>query len=134
MNSQLVLIQNWIVASKMSLNHSKFTVMWFKASSRKKSVEFPDIIIDNTTLQIVTKQLYLGVIFDDYLIWNHHRTLLMFVRKCLIYLYVISKHKQVLSSNLLKLLIDPRALVFPYLNYSLPVWGASLHQNHLKKQ
>ena len=46
MNSQLVLIQHWIVASKMSLNHSKFIVMWFKASSRKKSVEFPDIIIE----------------------------------------------------------------------------------------
>ena len=71
MNSQLVLIQPWIVTSKMKLNHSKSTVMWFKGSSHKKSFEFPDIVSDNTTLQVVTKQKYLGVIFDDCFVWNH---------------------------------------------------------------
>ena len=55
----------------MKLNYSKSTVMWFKGSSRKKSFEFPDIVIDDTTLQVVTKQKYLGVIFDDCFVWNH---------------------------------------------------------------
>ena len=48
-------------------------------------------------------------------------------RKC----YVISKHRHVLSSNLMKLLIDP--LVFSHLNYSLSVWGPSLQQNQLQQ-
>ena len=47
------------------------------------------------------------------------------------YLYVINKHRHVLSSDLTKLLID--SLVFSHLNYSLPVWGPSLHQNHLQR-
>ena len=34
MNSQLIVIQQWIVASKMRLNYSKSTVMWFKVSNR----------------------------------------------------------------------------------------------------
>ena len=47
------------------------------------------------------------------------------------YLYVINKHRHVFSSDLMKLLID--SLVFSHLNYSLPVWGPSLHQNHLQR-
>ena len=142
MNSQLALIQQWIVTSRMKLNHSKSTVMWFKGSSRKKSFEFPNIVIDNTTLQVVTmqkfidnttlqvvtKQKYLGVIFDDCFVWNNHVSHIC--KKMSYYLYIISKHKQVLNSNLMKLLIDP--LVFSHLNYSLPVWGPSLHQNRLQ--
>ena len=98
-----------------------------------KSFEFPNVVIDNTTLQVVTKQKfidnttlqvvtkqkYLGVIFDDCFVWNHHVSHIC--KKMSYYLYIISKHKQVLNSNLMKLLIDP--LVFSHLNYSLPVWG-----------
>ena len=62
--------------------------MWFKTSSHKKSVEFPDIVVDSTILQLVTKQKYLGVIFDGRLIWNHHVSYITST-------YVISKHKQV---------------------------------------
>ena len=108
---------------------SKSTVMWLKGSSHKKSFEFPDIVIDNTTLQVVTKQKYLGIIFDDCFVWNHH--IPHICKKISYYLYIISKHKQVLNSNLMKLLIDP--LVFFHLNYSLPVSGPSLHQNQLQR-
>ena len=55
MNSQLVLIQQWIVTSKMRLNHSNSTVMWFKISSHKKSGKFPDIVIDVITLKVFMK-------------------------------------------------------------------------------
>ena len=55
----------------------------------------------------------------------------MFLMYVTYYLYVINKHRHVLSSDLTKLLID--SLVFSHLNYSLPVWGPSLHQNHLQR-
>ena len=58
MNSQLMLIQQWIVASKMKLNYSKSTDMWFKVFNSKQSSEFPDIVVDDTALQVVTKQKY----------------------------------------------------------------------------
>ena len=129
MNSELLLIQQWIVASKMRLNYSKSTVMWFKVSNRKQPVEYPDIVVDDTALQVVTKQKYLGVILDNCLSWNHHVPYIC--KKMSYYLYVINKHRHVLSSDLIKLLID--SLVLSHLNYSLPVWGPSLHQNHLQR-
>ena len=55
MNSQLMLIQQWIVTSKMRLNHSNSTIVWFKVSSRKKSGKFPDIVIDVITLKVFMK-------------------------------------------------------------------------------
>ena len=62
-------------------------------------------------------------------IWNHHVSHIC--KKMSYYLYVINKHRHVFSSDLMKLLID--SLVFSHLNYSLPVWGPSLHQNHLQR-
>ena len=60
-----MLIQQWIVASKMRLNHSKSTVIiWFKVSSR-----FPEIVVDDTALQVVTKQKISGIILDNCL-WH----------------------------------------------------------------
>ena len=36
--------------------------MWFKVSNRKQPSELPDIVVDDTALQVVTKQKYLGVL------------------------------------------------------------------------
>ena len=41
LNSQLKLVHNWIRNSKMSLNYSKSSVMWFKTKS-KKCLEYPN--------------------------------------------------------------------------------------------
>ena len=67
-----MLIQKWIVASKMRLKYSKSTVMWFRVSYRKQPSEFPDIVVDDATLQVVTKQKYLDVTLDNCFSWNHH--------------------------------------------------------------
>ena len=106
----------------MRLNYSKSTVMWFRVSYCKQPSEFPDIVVDDTTLQVVKKQKYLGVILDNYLSWSHHVSYIC--KKMSYYLYVV-------GSTLMKLLID--SLVFSHVNYSLPVWGPSLHQNHLQR-
>ena len=55
--------------------------MWFKVSNCKQPSEFPDIVVDDTALQVVTKQKYLGVILDNCLSWNH-TIFLIYVRKC----------------------------------------------------
>ena len=71
-NFQLMLIQKWIVASNMRLNYSKSTVMWFRMPYHKQPFKFPDIVVDDAKLQVVTKQKYLGVILDNCFSWNHH--------------------------------------------------------------
>ena len=64
LNSQLKLVHNWIQNSKMSLNHSKSSVMWFKTKS-KRCLEYPNILIHDTILKSVDKQECLGIMFDS---------------------------------------------------------------------
>ena len=76
--------------------------MWFKAYNHKQPSEFPDIVVDDTTLQLsCRKAKYLGVILYNCLLWNHHVSYNM-----LYYLYAINKHRHVLSFDLMKLLTD----------------------------
>ena len=107
----------------MSLNHSKSSVMWFKTKS-KRCLEYPNILIHDTILKSVDKQKYLGIMFDSRLSWIHQISATC--SKMSYYLYLISSHKHCLSADLIKLLIE--SLVFPYLNYCLPVWGPPLTQ------
>ena len=81
-------------------------------SNRKQPSEFPDIVVDYTALQVVTKQKYLGVILDNCFSWNHHVSHIC--KKMSYYLYVINKHRHVLSSDLMKLLIDPLYSFLPF--------------------
>ena len=39
-------------------------VHWLLLVLHKQPSEFPDIVVDDDTLQVVTKQKYLGVILD----------------------------------------------------------------------
>ena len=122
LNSQLKLVHNWIRNSKMSLNHSKSK---FKTKS-KRCLEYPNILIHDTILKSVDKQKYLGIMFDSRLscIWIHQVSATC--SKMSYYLYLIDSHKHCLSADLIKLLIE--SLVFPHLNYCLPVWGPPLSQ------
>ena len=119
LNSQLKLIHNWIRNSKMSLNFSKSSVMWFKTKS-KKCLKYPNILIHDATLKPVDKQKYLGIMFDSGLSWIYQVS--ETYRKMSYYL--ISSHKHCLSADLIKLLVE--SLVFSHLSYCLPVWGPSL--------
>ena len=123
LNSQLKLVHNWIRNSKMSLNHSKSSVMWFKTKS-KRCLEYPNILIHDTVLKSVDKQKYLGIMFDSRLSWIHQVS--ETCSKMSYYLYLISSHKHCLSADLMKLLIE--SLIFPHINYCLPVWGPLLTQ------
>ena len=52
--------------SKMSLNFSTSSVMWFQTNFK-----YPNIIINDTTLKSVDRQKHLGIIFDTELSWIH---------------------------------------------------------------
>ena len=122
LNSQLKLVHNWIRNSKMSLNHSKSSVMWFKTKS-KRCLEYPNILIHDTILKSVDKQKYLGIMLDSKLSWYHQVS--ETCSKMSYYLY-LSSHKHCSSADLIKLLIE--SLVFPHLNYCLPVCDPPLTQ------
>jgi len=50
---------------------SCYHVMWFKVSGHRKAVYFPTVFVNNTPLSVVSKQRYLGLMFDDTLSWSH---------------------------------------------------------------
>ena len=87
-------------------------------------MEYPSIFVHDTILKSVDKQKYLGITFDSKLSWIHQVSEIC--SKMSYYLNLISSHKYCLSADLIKLLIE--SLVFPHLNYCLPVWGPLLTQ------
>ena len=71
MNDQLDHLCGWIDQSKMQLNCSKSSVMWF-SMKHICTAALPAISVNNTVLKIVNRQKYLGIIFDDKLQWSPH--------------------------------------------------------------
>ena len=63
-------LQQWISVSKMKLNLSKSSIMWF--SIKPSPIETPPIVVKNAAPAVVSRQRYLGVIFDSQLRWTHH--------------------------------------------------------------
>ena len=122
MCSQLLLIQHWVLQSKMRINFKKSSVMWFRASSRSAEILYPPISIDGVELTATTKQKYLGLIFDCSLSWAHH--VASVCSKMSYYLYLLSTHHHVIDCNLMKMLLE--SLVLSHLSYCVTVWGPSL--------
>ena len=107
----------------MELNSKKSFVMWFmpRRCRHSGSVEQPDIVINNRTLQATAKQKYLGLIFDNRLTWTSHMHVSNICKNISYYLRLVGLYKLVLPIGLIKLLMD--SLVLPHILYALSVWG-----------
>ena len=71
LSEDLLCLTHWISQSKMWLNLEKSSVMWFRPRSLINS-PLEDIVVDDTCLNTVKTQKYLGITFDDSLHWAHH--------------------------------------------------------------
>ena len=129
MCSQLSIIQQWVLESKMKINFRKSSVMWFKASSRSTGFSYPPISIDGVELTVTKKQKYLGLIFDCSLSWAHH--VANVCSKMSYYLYLLGSHRHVIDYSLMKMLLE--SLVLSHLSYSVVVWGPSLGSTLLQR-
>ena len=58
------LLLSWINSSKMRLNITKSSLMWFK-SKRGSGVPHPPVFVNDHLLQEVEEQKYLGIMFDS---------------------------------------------------------------------
>jgi len=126
LSEDLKLLSEWLSLSRMQLNIAKSSVMWFKP----KSTEVPPVVyIDNILLKEVTVQKYLGVHIDNELNWIAHVSAIC--KKLSYYLFWINTHRKCLSSSVIKMLVD--SLVFPRMDYALPVWGTSLSQHSIQR-
>ena len=131
MSNDLSQLAIWIRNSKMQLNISKCSVMWFRSRSKLPSPP-PCVCIDGAPLKMVDNQKYLGVVFDDTLQWSKHVSEIC--KKMSFYLFWINSYRRSLPNEVIKMLID--SLVLSRLIYALPVWGTMLtsaHQQRLQR-
>ena len=57
MNSHLEVISQWTTANRMRLNLSKSSVMWFRVPGQRRTPYFPEVLVANTPLTVVSKQV-----------------------------------------------------------------------------
>ena len=69
-NNELDNVYRWLCSKKLSLNVSKTKYMCFHIPKRK--VIFPDLKINNITIDRVTDFKFLGLIISSNLKWNKH--------------------------------------------------------------
>ena len=99
-------LSQWIVMSKMRLNLKKSSMMWF--SIKPSAAAVPHVMVGDTVLSVVSKQKYLGVMFDSQLNWSHH--VASVCKSMSYYLALIGSHIRNLPSSIIKMLVE--CLVF----------------------
>ena len=119
-NAELAHVETWLSANKLSLNIIKSNFVIFHPSQKKKNF--------NICLSIKSKSLkeenyvqYLGVMLDSRLNWKVHVTHIM--KKIKRNIGLISKLRYYVNINTLVGLYY--ALIYPFLTYSLIVWGST---------
>ena len=120
-------LSQWIVLSKMRLNLKKSSVLWFSIKPSVSAV--PSVMVGDTTLSVVSKQQYLGVMFDGQLNWRHH--VAGVCKSMSYYLSLIRSHVKSLPSPIIKMLVE--SLVFSRYVYALPVSGPAIQKDALSR-
>lgn len=117
-------LMNWFNVNKLSLNLKKTKLMCFGY----QKIDIPvHIMINNTNIERVQQNVFLGVIIDEKLSWKPHINYLCSkVAKCV---GVMKRCSLVLNQK--SLLILYNSFIMAYLNYCLEVWGNCYKTNLL---
>ena len=83
---------------------------------------YPNIRINNTSVETVGEFKFLGILIDKHLKWSTHIEFI--ANKISKYIGVINRLKHTLPSRVLLTLYN--TLILPHLNYGLVLWG---HRN-----
>ena len=73
LNTELLKIESWLVANRLTLNVSKthYMIILHYHRSRIKTVDH-DLILNGNVVKRVTSTKFLGIIVDDQLKWKQH--------------------------------------------------------------
>ena len=116
-NGELLKINQWLGANKLSLNVSKTKFMVFHTHNR--SVSYPDLQINGNKIRLVTEFNFLGLVLQLNLSWNEHiNNISLKVSKAI---GIIYRLKSVYPLAVLLTLYN--TLVLPYFNYCIISWG-----------
>ena len=120
-NCELVKVENWLQANKLTLNVSKSNYIIFKSGQNRNKQNKISIKINNTNIEEKVFTKYLGVILDDKLSWKQHCDHL--VPKLQKGIGVLSKLRYYLDKNAIRNVY--LALFESHLNYNILNWGCT---------
>ena len=127
-NSELISVNDWIIANRLSLNLVKTNYMLFSNTL----ASLPDnIIFNDVQITEVLSTTFLGLHIDSKLNWKDHISYLckLLSRNT----GVINSLKSIFPKNVLCMLYS--TLILPYINYGILAWGnaANVHLDGLLK-
>jgi len=121
-NKELEKVSIWLRANKLSLNSEKTKAMLF--CMPQKSVEYPNIYINEAKINFVKEFKFLGIVVDSTVKLKAHVDMISV--KISKVVGILNKLKHFLPASALFTIYN--ALVFPYLNYGTLMW-----QRHCNK-
>ena len=123
MKKELIIIQDWFNANKLSLNVTKTKYSFFHSlsSADKIPLRLPELKINNTVIKREEKMKFLGVLLDENITWRPHiKCIESKISKNLGILY---KARYFLNSACTKQLYF--SFIHTYLNYGNIPWGST---------
>ena len=116
-NEELLKITTWLKRNKLLINSTKTKMTVFH--TQQKHIPYPDIIIDDTEVDIVSDFKLLGITVNKHLKWTTHiENISIKVSK---YIGVLNRLKHTLPPRILYILYN--TLILPHFNYGLLLWG-----------
>ena len=122
-NKELIKINIWFQANKLSLNANKTNYIFFHKPRMEKNIPFnlPILRINDTEIKRKQSIKFLGVLVDEHLTWKNHIELLE--TKIAKNIGVLYKASKLLNFKCLKNIYF--ALIHSYINYANIAWGSS---------
>lgn len=109
----------WFDENLLKTNSDKTQLLNFSISNRSIDPSLP-ILIDQTLIQPSDTVKFLGILLDKHL--NFHQHIDLVIRKVSVGLFVLRTLAKYTSTEVL--LSAYYGLIYPFLSYALPVWGA----------
>src|SRR6056300_1642011 len=127
MNEEMLKVVKWLKVNKLSLNLKKTHFMVFKRRKRKVNLN-ESLVINDVQVPQVEQTKFLGIIIDQHILFDKH---IQYVKgKISRSLGILQKCKRFF--NELTLLNLYNALIYPYFNYCILIWGNS-YQTYLDR-
>ena len=126
-NQELVKIHQWLLANKLSLNVDKSNVILFRPKNQH-SGQMINLTLNGQALKEKTYAKYLGILFDNKLLWTHqidHISTKLVKSNAL-----LAKLRHFVGNKTLDNIYN--SLVQPHLDYGSLAWGTAAQTNLLK--
>ena len=116
LNKELIKIDTWLQANKLTVNTKKTHYMIFHRARLKPTI---NVFIRQDKISLTRSTKFLGIIIDDKLKWTEH---IAYVKnKISKSSGILSKARNYIDKKTLKQLYY--SFVYPYLIYGIEIWG-----------